>query len=174
VNTVAVNTKFIKDNYEFIYGKLFRYALKLTGNEDDAYDLVHDVVENLITSNSLMQNNNNSYYYSAVRNRFINNYRDYKSRKSFLSKLFNITYDRYYHDFESCLGIDAFSDKVIKLLSVLSIKQINVLFLDAFFGYSYQDIANILKIPKGTVMSSLFRVRRICEKNLTTLGNSFD
>jgi len=62
-----------------------------------------------------------------------------------------------------------FADKSIltsQLLEQLSIKYREVLFLKYFEKKSYEDMSDILKIPKGTVAIRINRAKKILKKML--------
>lgn len=61
--------------------------------------------------------------------------------------------------------IDELSTEMLDALNTLPVKQRNMLVLFAQ-SYTYEEIASILSVPLGTVMSGLFRARASMKKEL--------
>ena len=161
--------------------ELIRYATGMSGNRHDAEDLVHNAIEKIIKSYPGIADNTEflKISYKVIRNLFI----DIKRKK------IKINVDRYSDEdigniqYKTTLNLDEtiriktistedkMIEKEIKLsrkrqyeiarlcLSILdheTQKTVLTLFSD---GLKYNEIAERLDIPKGTVMSSLARAR---------------
>ena len=59
-----------------------------------------------------------------------------------------------------------FDDEVTRAIYQLSDTYRLILLLSDLEGFSYEEIAEILKLPMGTVRSRLFRARKMLRENL--------
>ena len=155
---------------------LYGAALRMTANRQDAEDLVQET------------------YLKAVRN--LHRYRDDGSCKAWLFRILTNTYIDSYRkarrspmpvelDEEGASGLyermvappgddgalDDFlgrfvADEVKRALDGLPEIFRSVIALRDIEGFSYQEIADMLEIPIGTVMSRLFRGRRLLQDAL--------
>ena len=64
------------------------------------------------------------------------------------------------------------SDEVKNALTSLPQEYREVVILSMVDGFTYQEIASLLGIPIGTVMSRLFRGRQILKQNLSEYARS--
>jgi RNA polymerase sigma-70 factor (ECF subfamily) len=126
--------------------KLYRYALSLCGQEEQAWDLVHDAVLN---SRKYIIINKEAYLRRMVRNAF---YDELKRRAR------NIDFNEELA--ESQLNIDEEMEnknEINFLLSKLSPEEREIIFLHYVEGYSYKEISSLSGMKVGTVMSKLSR-----------------
>ena len=136
--------------------RLYRYGISLTHNEAHAHDLLQDAIESYLKNPPISEAASIAYLRRIMRNRYIDQYRHAnRYPQETLS------------DADETLGIDArlLEDIVIteQQLDIawqqLSDDERETLFLWAVEGMSANDIAQELEIPRGTVLSRIYRLR---------------
>jgi RNA polymerase sigma-70 factor, ECF subfamily len=164
--------------------KLYSAALRLTRNPADAEDLVQDTYLRAWRSYNTFQEGTNlrAWLYRILTNSFINKYRA-KQRRPTEDGIDNIE-DLYLYKrisaLDSSLGtrsaedtmFDMFTDDEVKaaLEALPENFRLPVLLADVE-GFSYKEIAEMLDIPVGTVMSRLHRGRKGMHKLLFDFAN---
>ena len=153
--------------------QLYGAAMRLTRNPADAADLVQDTFIKAFGAFGQFQQGTNlkAWLYRIQTNTFINNYRK-KQRDPYqatidsledwqLGGAESVTQSRSTRSAEA-EAIDHLPDSAVKdaLQSIPEDFRMAVYFADVE-GFSYQEIADIMKTPVGTVMSRLHRGRRM-------------
>ncbi len=161
---------------------LYNFAYHLTFNSDDAADLVQDTIERAIKSIDSYRRGTNAkaWLFKILRNHFINNYRkkmrqpvmvDYQDVSGFVPDKSKANYpaDLNWDDevLEQMVG-----DEMLAAMSRLSDEFREVVVLYDLQDFKYDEIAEILNIPIGTVRSRLFRARNVLAKNLKDYAES--
>lgn len=140
--------------------RLRRFGHALTGSTDDGDDLVQDALEKALSRESQFQPGTrmDSWIYKIMQNAWIDKKRSAASRGKVLQPLedddFAIGED----------GRDSFDAKITlrqvrEMMQRLHVNERSVLALVSIEGLSYQQAAEALGIPVGTVMSRLARAR---------------
>lgn len=160
-------------------GSLYSAALRMTRNPSDAEDLVQETYLKAYRAFEGFQEGTNlkSWLYKILTNTFINAYRS-RRRRPVETELDEVE-DLYLY--RRLGGVDAASmgrsaeDLVLEQFSEAEVKQaveslpepfrLAVLLSDVE-GFSYKEIAEILDVPIGTVMSRLHRGRKALQKVL--------
>ena len=157
---------------------LDRTALRLSRNSQDAEDLVQETFLNAFRALDRFEEGTNlrAWLFRILNNAFISQYRRRKRRPS--SSLDDVT-EYYLYDHLAEGGIapaqenpeeEALSrigdERVLAALEELPVEFRQVELLADVEGFSYREIADILGIPIGTVMSRLYRARRRLQKVL--------
>ena len=154
---------------------LYNYALKIARNADDAQDLLQDTYYKAFKNYHRFENGTNSkaWMFMILKNTFINNYRKMKREPS---KLDYDEIEDFYETIKSDQAIDnnldldfynnLFDDELSAALSKLPNKMREVYLLCDLEGYSYDEIAEIVNIPVGTVRSRLHRARKLLQDEL--------
>jgi len=151
--------------------QLRRFARALTGNAVAADDLVQDCLERALGRLHLWREESNmrAWLFTILRNLHVNNIRN-SSRRPIETSL---------EDHDQPLGDAATQGQRLMIrdldqaLEKLTDQQREVILLVGLEGMSYQETAEILDVPVGTVMSRLSRGR----ENLRILmdhGNHHD
>jgi len=164
--------------------KLYSAALRLTRNKADAEDLVQDTYLRAWRSFGTFQEGTNlrAWLYRILTNSFINKYRA-KQRRPIEDGIDNVE-DLYLYKRLNTLApvlssrsaedtmFDLFTDDEVKaaLEALPENFRLPVLLAD-FEGFSYKEIAEMLDIPVGTVMSRLHRGRKGMHKLLFDYAN---
>lgn len=158
---------------------LYRTALRMTRNPADAEDLVQEAY--LRAFRSLHQfkpgTNLRAWIFRIMTNAYINEYRK-RSRRPTSSSLDDLE-EFYLYDHLIDSGVQPTSERpedvvldrltaqdVIDALDSLSDDFREVVLLADVEGFSYREIAEIMDIPVGTVMSRLYRARRRLQSTL--------
>jgi RNA polymerase sigma-70 factor (ECF subfamily) len=158
---------------------LYRTALRMTRNESDAEDLVQEAY--LRAFRSLHQftegTNLRAWLFRILTNTYINDYRR-RQRRPTSSSLDDIE-EFYLYDHLIDSGVQPTSERpediVMTKLSVSSVIDAieslpeefrQVVLLADVEGFAYREIAEIVDIPVGTVMSRLYRARRRLQRLL--------
>jgi RNA polymerase sigma-70 factor (ECF subfamily) len=164
-------------------GSLYSAALRMTRNPSDAEDLVQETYLKAYRAFGTFQEGTNlkSWLYKILTNTFINSYRA-KRRRPAETELDDVEdlylYRRLGGNQASSLGrsaedlvLDRFTEAEVKsaVESLPEAFRLAVLLADVE-GFSYKEIAEILEVPIGTVMSRLHRGRRALEKALATFA----
>ena len=159
--------------------QLYSHALRLTKNSSDAEDLVQETYLKGYRAFSSFKEGTNlrAWLFRILTNSFINNYR--KKQRGFEEEDFDEIDDMYLHRRlgsiqNNTLGMSA-EDMLFERLTEDEIKDAvenlptqyrEVVLLADVQGFSYKEIAEILEIPNGTVMSRLHRGRTKLQKAL--------
>jgi RNA polymerase sigma-70 factor (ECF subfamily) len=156
---------------------LYSAALRLTKNERDAEDLVQDTCMRAYRFFDRFERGTNikAWLFKILTNTFINRYRRRVKERSvvegvereavherFISRDatdFAANPERYFFD-------RLLSDDVLRAIDQLPIDFRLVVILADLQEFSYKEIAEILECPVGTVMSRLFRGRKLLQKTL--------
>ncbi len=164
-------------------GSLYTAALRMTRNAADAEDLVQETYLKAYRAFGSFQEGTNlkAWLYKILTNTFINTYRARKRRpeQSELDDVEDLYLYRRLGGLEAAAAgrsaeeevMDLFADEDVKkaLESLPEQFRMAVLLADVE-GFSYKEIADILDVPIGTVMSRLHRGRKALQKTLYDFG----
>jgi RNA polymerase sigma-70 factor, ECF subfamily len=150
-NLIVTHTSFLK-----------QLAMKLTRDIEEAEDLIQDTFFKAIKNKEKYEDGTNlkGWLYTIMRNTFINNYRKKKNQNTFVDE----TDNRYFINSKEA-GKDFVTDtNVDQEYLMRQIDSIERTYLDTFMmhynGYKYEEIAEIMDIPLGTVKSRIFLARK--------------
>lgn len=137
--------------------RLYQYCFALTRHEQDAYDLLQSAIEKRLKQPSLHNDINDAYLYRIIRNAFIDQYR---RQQRFKHEAFEE--DQYGVDFDIATleSVSINRQHVNRLMAEISTTEREILFLWAVEEYSTQEVADLMNIPRGTVLSRIFRLRK--------------
>ena len=156
---------------------LYASGLRLTRNERDAEDLVQDAVMRAYRFFDKFERGTNfrAWLFKILTNTFINTYRravkerslaDESERQSVEARFFSADTTEQAQNPEELILQRALSADVLLAIDTLPIDFRMVLILADLQEFSYKEIADILDVPVGTVMSRLFRGRKALQKVL--------
>jgi RNA polymerase sigma factor (sigma-70 family) len=157
-----------QSNYDQVKDVLFGFALKLTHNQEDAKDLVQETAVRAYVNRDKFKVGTNfkGWATTIMRNLFINQYRKKKKRKHVNESLDNMLFALENKNAISNTGETNMAvENILGMLDEVGEKY-SVPFLMFFNGYEYQEIAEHLDIPMGTVKSRLFFVRKKMKKKI--------
>lgn len=164
-----------------LMSSLYGAALRYTRNPSDAEDLVQETYLRAFRAWDQFQPGTNlkAWLFRILTNLFISSYRKKQREPVIVSSDEKEEFDLYSHlaDRRSLDGsaesivLDQMVDEDVKnaLADLPENFRIAVLLADVE-GFSYKEIAEILDIPMGTVMSRLFRGRKALQKALWNLA----
>ena len=161
---------------------LYRTALRMTRSEADAEDLVQETYIRAFRFREQFTPGTNlkAWLFRILTNTFINTYRRRQAQPEFteLDGVDEFSLYKRMSDLKTSSGagnpetefLDGLVDSEVKdALGELPEKFRQVVLLDVE-GFSYKEIAEMLDIPIGTVMSRLHRGRKFLQKRLLDLA----
>lgn len=149
---------------------LYHYALKLTNDEDDANDLLQETYLRAFRFFDKFQRGTNckAWLFRIMKNSYINIYRkkksepvklDYEEVETFYESVKPSSTD------DAILDKDAFDnlldDDIQGALNKLPEEFRTVIILSDIEGFTYEEIADFIDTPIGTVRSRLHRARKM-------------
>jgi len=149
---------------------MYNYALHLTGDQEEADDLLQDTFLKAYRFFDKFEEGTNAkaWLYRIMRNTFINEYRRVKRLPNHVEYDEQITpYQslpqdpRQSTDLRERIDAETFEDEVAVALAALPEKFKSVIVLRDVEDLPYEEIAEALDIPIGTVRSRLHRARAI-------------
>jgi RNA polymerase sigma-70 factor (ECF subfamily) len=158
-------------------GALYGTALRLTHDQRDAEDLVQDTLLSAYRSFEQFEPGSQckAWLFKILTNTFINRYRRKVKERSVVE---GVEREAVHERFVSRDATDfaanpeqyffdrLLSDDVLRAIDALPIDFRLVVILADLQEFSYKEIAEILECPVGTVMSRLFRGRKLLQKTL--------
>jgi RNA polymerase sigma-70 factor (ECF subfamily) len=161
--------------------QLYKTALRLTRSSEDAEDLLQETYLKAYRHYASFQPGTNlkAWLFKILKNTFINEYRRRKQLPA------QVDFADFEETFESALATTdssaartpeeellehSLDAEVRTSLVALPHNYKVVVLLADIEGYAYKEIADVLAIPVGTVMSRLYRGRRLLEKALLSYG----
>ncbi len=154
---------------------LYNYALKISGNSDDAQDLVQETYYKAYRHFDKFQSGTNSkaWMFMILKNSFINDYRkskrepyklDYEQIQNFYD---NVKSDRAQeNNLDKEFYNDLLDDELTEAIDQLPAKMREVFLLCDLDGNSYEETAELVGCPVGTVRSRLHRARHMLQETL--------
>ncbi|MEE9225592.1 MAG: sigma-70 family RNA polymerase sigma factor [Bacteroidota bacterium] len=154
---------------------LYNYALRMTGNPADADDLVQETYLKAFRFWDKYEKGTNirAWLFRIMKNSYINVYRkesrepdtvDYDEIKNFYNTIKDDSTDK--NDLEEQLLGNLLTDETVKALETLPADFRTVVILCDIEGLTYEEIADFVEIPIGTVRSRLHRGRKILRGKL--------
>ena len=174
---MADQENFVEDAMEFMDG-LYSAALRMTRNPADAEDLVQETVLRAYRFWDSFEKNSNckAWLLRILTNTFINEYQRRKRSRQVLDAATaeqDATDGVLVHEAavaqrspEAMLLERSVSDDVQRALDALPEDFRVAVVLCDIEGLSYKEIAEVMGTPVGTVMSRLFRGRRLLQASL--------
>lgn len=154
---------------------LYNFAYRMTGDEDDADDLVQETYLKAFRFFDKFEKGTNckAWLFRIMKNSFINDYRkltkepnkvDYEDVQNFYEtiKSDEVVYNHYQEDAFS----NSLDDEITKAISELPEDFRTVIILSDIEGFTYEEIADFVDIPVGTVRSRLHRARKMLYSQL--------
>jgi len=145
--------------------RLRRFAYSLTGSMDEADDLLQNTVERLLTREMPQDADLTKWAFRICRNVWIDECRAKKVRREAAEQP-ELT-DGQVVDGQHRSTKEIEWDRVDAAMSQLPEDQRQIISLVALQGMPYKIVAEILDVPKGTVMSRLARARAALSEALT-------
>ncbi len=159
--------------------QLYSAALRMTRNSADAEDLVQETFLKAYRSYHTFEDGSNlrAWLYRILTNTFINKYRARQRRpdETDLADVEDLYLYRRLPAMESALASRSAEEQLLELFTEDEVKaaleglpesfRLPVLLADVE-GFAYKEIAEMLDIPIGTVMSRLHRGRKAMQKAL--------
>ncbi len=141
---------------------LLSFAYMLTANRDDAYDLLQDTTLKVLSNADKYVENTNfkGWVFTIMRNIFINNYRRIVRSATVIDQ----TEDCYHLNISQESGFEtpegAFAAGEISAAIDAFPEKYRVPFSMHVAGYKYNEIAEKMNLPLGTVKSRIFFARQ--------------
>ena len=154
---------------------LYNFALRTTGNKDDALDLLQETFMKAFRFWDKYEKGTNirAWLFRIMKNSYINRYRketrepgmvDYDDVENFYDSIRDESTDS--NDLQKRMYSNMLSDEVTEALQSLPEDFRTVVILCDIEGLTYEEIAEFLNCPIGTVRSRLHRGRKILEEKL--------
>ncbi len=180
IDVDAVNARRVRDEFESLtlghLDPLYSAALRLTKNERDAEDLVQDTYLRAYRFFDKFERGTNikAWLFKILTNTFINRYRRKAKERSVAEDEQETVHERFMSQevAESATNPEQYffdrllSDDVLRAIDALPVDFRMVVILADLQEFSYKEIAEIMTCPVGTVMSRLYRGRKLLQKQL--------
>ena len=154
---------------------LYNFGLRLTSDPNDAEDLVQDTIVKAYRFFDSYEKGTNAkaWLFRILKNSYINNYRkqskqpnqvDYDEVATFYETIRAERTDT--SDLEDRMFRDLIDDDISNALEELPEDFRTVVLLCDVEGFTYEEIANMLDVPIGTIRSRLHRGRNLLKAQL--------
>ena len=141
---------------------LHSFAYNLTKNGEEAKDLFQETAYRALTNRDKFRPGTNfkAWLFTIMKNIFINNYR----KRVKANTIFDSTDNDYYINSGSNMVLNGSESKIMmkelwRMINELD-ESTKVPFVMHYEGYKYQEIADDLDLPLGTVKSRIFFARK--------------
>ena len=161
-----MENKILESKLISLQSNMMNFAMMLTSNRDDAEDLLQDTTLKVLDNAEKFAENTNfkGWVFTIMRNIFINNYR----RMSRSATVIDQTEDLYQLDLAVDTAVDSpegtyAASEITKAIEEFS-DEYRIPFSMHVAGYKYDEIAEEMQLPLGTVKSRIFFARKQLQK----------
>ena len=154
---------------------VYNFALRMTGDADDADDLVQETFLKAFRFFDKFERGTNckAWLFRILKNSFINDYRkqtkepdkvDYEDIQNFYETIKSDEIDSSHYEHDAFTNL--LDDEISKAIAKLPEDFRTVIILNDIEGFTYEEIADFVDIPVGTVRSRLHRARKMLYSQL--------
>lgn len=151
-----------------LQNNLLNFAYQLTSNREQAQDLLQDTTLKALDNEDKYVDNVNfkGWIFTIMRNIFINNYRQNVRKATVIDQ----TEDLYHLNISQDSGLStpegSYAVKEISVALNSFSDDYRIPFNTFVAGYKYNEIAEAMNLPLGTVKSRIFFARKTLRKQL--------
>jgi RNA polymerase sigma factor (sigma-70 family) len=147
------------------------FAMKMTQDVEDANDLLQDSLVKAITNRDKFSEGTNvkAWFYTIMRNTFITNYQKIVRRKTFTDSTENLYHLNSADNLTDNQANTSITMKEIRKEIDKLASEFKTPFMMYFNGYKYNEIADMLEIPIGTVKNRIHIARKELKDTLSSL-----
>ena len=141
---------------------LHSFAYNLTKNSEDAKDLYQETAFRAMTNRDKFRQGTNlkAWLFTIMKNIFINNYRKKMKANTIMDNTDNLYYlNSGSHSIENAADSNMLIKELTEMIDELE-DSTRIPFLMHYQGFKYQEIADHLQLPLGTVKSRIFFARK--------------
>jgi RNA polymerase sigma-70 factor (ECF subfamily) len=165
--------------------QLFKTALRMTRSVEDTEDLLQETYLKAYHHYGRFQEGTNlkAWLFRIMKNTYINSYRKRKAhplhlefdelQEGFETTLLDQGHISHVNPETELIGSQVDGQVLDALLGLAHDYKMAVLLVD-INGLSYQETADLLGVPVGTVMSRLYRGRKKLERSLLSFGRRYN
>ena len=143
-----------------LLNQLYRYAVSLTNNEDQAYDLLQSCIEKYLKANTDDIKTPIAYLKRMIRNEFIDQTRNNRFQYDVDSEVIDKINDEKALEEITLEDVFVQQSEVAALLGTMTPEERELLYLWAVEEYTFEEIAEMKQIPRGTLLSKLHRLKK--------------
>ena len=139
-----------------VFDQLYRYCYSLLGEEDRACDLLQSAFEKYLLAGHSVMEVNKRYLMTIIRHQWID---DWRKNGRIETERFD---DQKHVDFDIATLEQTVVDQdtLAALWAGFDEVEREILFLWAVEGYTTSEVAAWMKLPRGTVLSRISRLRK--------------
>ncbi|MCL4547596.1 MAG: sigma-70 family RNA polymerase sigma factor [Bacteroidetes bacterium] len=149
---------------------VYNFALRMTGDEDDADDLVQETFLKAFRFFDKFEKGTNckAWLFRILKNSYINDYRkqtkepdkvDYEDVQNFYENIKSDQIEMQHYEQDAFTNL--LDDEISSAITDLPEDFRTVIILSDIEGFTYEEIADFVDIPVGTVRSRLHRARKM-------------
>lgn len=159
----------LEDQLRELLPRMRRFAFRLTRNAGSADDLVQSTMERALSRWGSRRDDDalQPWLFSILYRQFIDAHRRARRQVSMLDR-----FSRGQHAEQPSAEREVVAQSMLEALEQLPPEQRSLLLWVSVEGLPYDEVANMLEVPIGTVMSRLSRarraLRRLCEGETRT------
>ena len=163
MTAIEFNTRILNEKQS-----LKNFALSLTHNLDDALDLLQDTYAKAITYRNKFEDSTNlkAWLFTIMKNTFINSYRRSVKTRQIIQTNADIAMEKAFKNNYCDITESRLEEKYITTKIELLEEQYKIPFTRYYTGYKYEEIAQEMSLPLGTIKSRIFIARKILMKAL--------
>ena len=155
-------------SFDKLMGPLNSFAYNLTKNHEEAKDLYQETAYRAITNRDKFRPGTNfkAWTFTIMKNLFINNYRKKVKSATIIDTTDNLFFlNSGSVSLDNDAGRNILMDELEGMIDKLD-ESIRTPFMMHYIGHKYQEIADYLDLPLGTVKSRIFFARKELKDNI--------
>ena len=145
------------------------FAYNLTKNAEDSKDLFQETAFRALRNRDKFRQGTNfkAWLFTIMKNIFINDYRKKSKANTIIDSTDNLFYlNSGKNTVSNLAGSTILMKELTRMIESLE-DSIRIPFMMHYYGYKYQEIAEELKLPLGTVKSRIFFARKELKEKLS-------
>jgi len=143
-----------------VLNQLYRFAISLTNDDDQAYDLLQTCLERYLKIDTSNIDAPIAYLKRMIRNAFIDQTRKGRLYQDIAPEVADRMSDEHSLTAVSMEEVYVNQSEVAALLGTMQPEERELLYLWAVEEYTIQEIAEFKQVPRGTLLSKLHRLKK--------------